>query len=63
MVLVGMIERFWHSIKYEDIHLQSYETPRKLGRGVRTYLMRYNAQWSHKSIGDLTLDRKCFENI
>ncbi len=29
-----MIERFWRTIKYEDIYLKSYENPRVLGKGI-----------------------------
>jgi len=49
-----MIERFWRSIKYEDIYLKSYETPRELGKGIRSYILRYNTQRPHSSISDAT---------
>lgn len=57
-----LIERFWRSIKYEDIYLQSYETPRDLGRGIRSYILRYNTQRPHESIGDETPEEKYYEN-
>ena len=57
-----LIERFWRSIKYEDIYLQSYETPRDLGRGIRAYILRYNTQRPHESIGDATPEEKYYEN-
>jgi len=57
-----VIERFWRSIKYEDIYLQSYDTPRDLGKGIAAYIFRYNMQRPHESIGDATPDEKYFEN-
>ena len=33
-----VIERFWRSIKYEDIYLKSYENPLELEKGVEEYM-------------------------
>jgi putative transposase len=35
-----VIERFWRSIKYEDIYLKSYENGGELERGIEAYMMR-----------------------
>ena len=48
------IERFWRSIKYEDIYLKSYETAQDLGRGVRAYINRYNEHRPHQSLKEAT---------
>ena len=45
-----IVERFWRSIKYEDIYLKSYENPRKLSKGVDAYIRRYNAVRPHQSL-------------
>jgi len=37
-----MINRFWRSIKYENIYLKSYENGRDLERGINAYIVRYN---------------------
>jgi putative transposase len=37
-----VIERFWRSIKYEDIYLKSYENGWELERGIKAYMMRCN---------------------
>lgn len=58
-----MIERFWRSIKYEDIYLKSYETPRDLGKGVRSYILRYNTQRPHSSLSDATPEEMYYENV
>ena len=51
-----IIERFWRTIKYEDIYLKSYETPRLLARGITSYVQRYNTLRPHHSLSDRTPD-------
>jgi len=51
-----MIERFWRSIKYEDIYLNSYENGWELERGINAYMMRYNFKRPHQSLEDATPD-------
>jgi len=48
------IERFWRSIKYEDIYLKSYETVRDLARGIKSYILRYNQYRPHRSLKEAT---------
>jgi len=49
-----MIERFWRSIKYEDIYLKSYENAVELEKGISLYIDRYNMLRPHASLGDAT---------
>jgi len=49
-----VIERFWRSIKYEDVYLKSYENPIELKEGIRAYISRYNNDRPHQSLGDAT---------
>lgn len=49
-----VIERFWRSIKYEDIYLKSYENGWELERGIEAYMMRYNFRRPHQSLEDAT---------
>lgn len=44
------IERFWRSIKYEDIYLKSYENPIELRKGIASYIDRYNNERPHQSL-------------
>ena len=32
------VERLWRSVKYEDIYLHAYETPREVTLGLRALL-------------------------
>lgn len=52
------IERFWRSIKYENIYLNAYETSVDLYEGVNNYINFYNYSRPHKSIGYQTPE--CF---
>lgn len=49
-----VVERFWRSIKYEDIYLQSYEKPNELERGIARYINRYNNDRPHQSLSGAT---------
>ena len=49
-----VIERFWRSIKYEDIYLNSYKTIKEVRRGIEEYIDFYNNERLHSSLGYLT---------
>jgi len=50
----AITERFWRTIKWEDIYLKSYETPRDLRKGIADYIHWYNSQRPHSSLGNMT---------
>ena len=45
------IERFWRSLKYEDIYLKDYQYPREARKGIYQYLEYYNNGRLHQSLG------------
>ena len=47
-------ERLWRSVKYEEVYLNDYETPRQARAGLTRYFQRYNYQRPHQSLGYLT---------
>ena len=49
-----IINRFWRIIKYEDIYLKPYESPRKLEKGIGAYMLKYNNFRPHQSLSDAT---------
>jgi putative transposase len=51
-----MIERFWRTIKYEDIYLKSYCSPNELEHGIAKFTLRYNSVRAHKTLDRLTPD-------
>ena len=48
------VERFWRSLKYEDIYLKDYETMGALKEGLRKYFEFYNMARFHESLNYLT---------
>jgi len=48
------VERFWRSIKYEEIYLHAYETPEEARSGIARYIDFYNGQRPHTALGGRT---------
>jgi putative transposase len=44
------VERLWRSVKYEEVYLQEYETPRMARQGLGRYFNFYNFERSHQSL-------------
>lgn len=51
------IERFWRSLKYENVYLHAYEDLRAARRGIEVYIAYYNGRRRHASLGRRTPDR------
>ena len=47
-------ERFWRSVKYEEVYLHEYTTPRDALQGLGRYFDFYNQRRLHQSLGYLT---------
>jgi putative transposase len=43
-------ERLWRTIKYEEVYLREYITPKDAFRGLANYLHFYNHQRLHQSL-------------
>jgi putative transposase len=48
------IERLWRSLKYEEVYINDYETPRDARNGISKYLGFYNSERPHQSLRYLT---------
>lgn len=48
------VERFWRTLKYEDIYIKAYENVLALLTGVGAYLDFYNGERRHQSLGNQT---------
>jgi len=46
------IERFWRSLKYEEVYTKSYESVEDCRRSIRSYIDRYNRVRLHQSLGE-----------
>lgn len=45
------VERFWRTLKYEDVYLRKYQTGGELRVGLTKYFHYYNHQRPHQSLG------------
>lgn len=46
----AITERFFRSIKWEDIYIMQYETPKALRQGIDDYIRYYNHERGHQSL-------------
>jgi putative transposase len=46
-----LTERLWRSVKYEEVYLHDYDSPRSARRGLSRYLTFYNQQRLHQALG------------
>jgi len=44
-------ERLWITIKYEEIYLKDYESPREARKEINNFIHFYNYERPHQSIG------------
>ena len=50
------IERFWRSLKYEEVYLRAYDTVADADRFINRYINKYNTIRPHASLGGKTPD-------
>ena len=43
-------ERLWRSVKYEEVYLNEYASPRDALNGISRYFTFYNAERPHQSL-------------
>jgi putative transposase len=58
-----VIERFWRSIKYEEIYLNDYKSMNELRYSIDNYMTKYNSKRLHSSIGNKTPNEVYFKAI
>ncbi len=51
-----VVERFWWSLKHEDVYLREYDTVPALLAGLCAYIERYNSRRPHQALGGITPD-------
>lgn len=47
-------ERLWRTVKYEEVYLADYETPKEARMSLTSYLSFYNQERPHQALGYLT---------
>ena len=45
------VERLWRTIKYEEVYVKAYETPREARIGINSYMRYYNHERPHSRLG------------
>ncbi len=44
------VERLWRTVKYEDVYLKGYETPKAVYNGLHSYFQFYNEARPHQAL-------------
>ena len=57
------IERFWRSIKYEEIYLHAYDSVSAARRGIDRYIDFYNSRRPHSALDRSTPDEFYFASL
>lgn len=55
-------ERFWRSLKYEEVYISDYNSPREARYGISHYINKYNTYRPHQSLNNLTPAEVYFGN-
>jgi putative transposase len=45
------VERLWRTVKYEEVYLRDYASPRDARQGLSAYVMFYNHERPHQALG------------
>ncbi len=54
------IERLWRSVKYEEVYLKAYSSPKEAEKGIGDYILFYNEERNHQGLNNLTPDQLYF---
>jgi putative transposase len=54
------IERFWKTLKYEEVYLRAYDTVSEARSSITRYISFYNARRPHTALADQTPDAAYF---
>ena len=54
------VERLWRSVKYEEIYLHAYQTPREVKAALTRYFSFYNSRRPHQALDQSTPDALYF---
>lgn len=55
------IERLWRTIKYEEVYLKDYQTPREARQSLTDYFTFYNQKRPHQALGYQTPNEVYFK--
>jgi putative transposase len=55
-------ERLWRTIKYQEVYLHDYESPREARNGISRFLEKYNTYRPHQALHNLTPEEVYYGN-
>jgi putative transposase len=55
-------ERLWRSVKYEEVYLKEYDSPKEARHGIASYLEFYNHRRPHQSLAYKT-PAECYQGF
>jgi putative transposase len=58
-----IIERFWRSLKYEEVYLRAYESGSEARASIGRYITFYNGVRTHSSLDGRTPDEAYFNSL
>ncbi len=56
-----VIERFWRTLKYEEVYPASYKNIKEARRGIEEYIKIYNSERLHSTLGYKTPDEVYYQ--
>ena len=57
------IERFWRTIKYEDLYINDYQNVKEIKRAIRDFMKFYNKRRLHSTLNYLTPDTFHYQHL
>lgn len=57
------VERFWRTIKYEEVYLRAYDSVAEARQSIGHYLAFYNARRPHTALDQRTPDEAYFDPL
>ena len=58
-----LIERFWRSLKYEEVYLRAYASGSEARTSIGRYIAFYNSVRTHSSLDGRTPDEAYFKSL
>lgn len=59
----AFVERFWKSIKYEEVYLHGYDSVSEARAGIGRYIEFYNTRRPHQSLDGATPESIYFNSL
>ena len=58
-----VVERFWRSIKYEEVYIHAYTNVREARAAIGRYILFFNSRRPHRSLDGQTPDQAYFNQL